>query len=83
MMRMGVQRLSALIAMTFAVSGLNRVAFDHLPLFGPFPARPRGTLDRYHANIRKGRYTGAMLRQIRATGQARECARRRARFAAA
>ena len=70
-------RQSFLAAMMFAVIGLSRADFDRLPLATASRA-PRS----YERDMGRNRYTGAMLRQIRASGQGRECARRLQRLSA-
>jgi hypothetical protein len=73
-------RFRIIIASLFAASGLSEPVFARLPLFAPPTFRK--TVDFYQGRARRSRYTGAKLREIRATGQARECARRQGRAVA-
>ncbi len=77
-------RLRRLAVIVMAASGLIQRDFVRLP------ERPRSadrknrkTIFTYARDQGRNRYTSAMLREIRATGQARECARRRGHALAA
>jgi hypothetical protein len=71
-------RLGKISAVSLAALIAQQIKFHGLIAAIPFipPAAPRRGMRKDSTRVRESRYSGAMLRQIRATGQDRECARR-------